>query len=75
MSPFQDLADYIVANMPAETILQFRASKKLHDYTYALLDKEKVGTATAEEKKELDECMVVEHIVRLMKAKARITCS
>lgn len=70
MSPFQDLVDYLVANIPAEKILQFRLSDELHNHVYALVDKEKAGTATHDERKELNQYMVVEHIVRLMKTKA-----
>lgn len=70
MNPYQDFVDFIVAHIPAEKILQFRASEAMHDYAYSLLDKEKAGLATAEERKESDQILNVGLVVRLMKAKA-----
>lgn len=70
MNPFNDLIDFVVANVEPEVIIAFKVSEETHDYVYDLLYKEKAGLATAEERNEFDQFMQVEHIVRVMKAKA-----
>lgn len=71
MNPFDDLIDFVVANVKPEVIASFKASQETHNYVYNLLDKEKLGAATAEERSELDQFMHLEHIVRMIKAKSK----
>jgi hypothetical protein len=71
MNPYLTLVDFILTHATPEAVLQFRASEEVHDYFYMLLDKEKNGTATQEEKQLIDDFMSVEHIMRLAKAKAK----
>ena len=69
MNPYSALVDFILTHATPEAVLQFRASEEVHDYFYMLIDKEKDGTATQEEKQLLEDFMRVEHILRLAKAK------
>lgn len=71
MNPYKELIEFVVANVPAEAIANFRASDELHDHVYSLIDKEKAGIATEEERKELDKFMDVERMIRSMKIKAK----
>lgn len=71
MNPFIELIDFVIANVEPEVIAAFRASEESHNYAYDLLHKEKIGVATDKERAELDQFHQLEHIVRMMKAKAR----
>ncbi len=71
MNPYADLADFLLAHMKPETVLSFRATQEQHDHFYQLLEKEKNGSATAEDIDIISKFMQVEHIMRLAKAKAR----
>ena len=71
MNPYLTLVDFILAHIKPETVLQFKATDEMHDHFYALLDKEKNGTATSDEVELINNFMNVEHIMRLAKAKAK----
>ena len=71
INPFIELIDFVVANIKPELISAFRASEESPNYAYDLLQKEKTGVATTEERDELDQFMQLEHTIRMMKAKAR----
>ncbi|RYF43047.1 MAG: hypothetical protein EOO38_19150 [Cytophagaceae bacterium] len=71
MNPYAELADFLLAHIKPETVLSFRATDEQHDHFYQLLEKEKSGSATAEDVDLIDKFMQVEHIMRLAKAKAR----
>jgi hypothetical protein len=66
------LIDFMLANIKPETLLDFKASDEAHDYMYDLIDKEKMGLATSAQKRELDQFMALEHLLRVVKSKARV---
>ncbi len=61
----------LLASMDPERVLQFKASAKAQRRMEELLWKNKENTLSTPEKQELERYMVVEHIVRLAKARAR----
>ncbi|MBC8151642.1 MAG: hypothetical protein H7Z72_01895 [Bacteroidetes bacterium] len=71
MDVYAEFVDFISAGVTPEQILNYRASDEMREHFYTLLQKEKAGTATAADKAILDQCMELEHIVRMAKLKAR----
>lgn len=67
---YDELAE-LLANMDPMKVIQFHASKGAQKRLEELLDKNKEGTLTEDEKNEIERFMTVEHIVRLAKARAR----
>lgn len=55
----------------APQILDFKPSEKAKARVWELVAREKEGTLTEDEKHELDHYAQVEHIMRLVKARAR----
>lgn len=69
--PFNDLIELIVQTAP-ERILEFQASPKTTDRVYALIQKEKEGVISPEEKAELDRYLLEEDLIIIAKARARL---
>jgi len=61
--------DFIAKQSP-DAVLAFKASKDTKDRVYDLVFKEKTNSLTEEERSELEYYKVLEHIMRLAKAKA-----
>jgi len=55
----------------APNLLQFKPSEKARNRVWELVAQEKAETLTPEEKSELDYYALVEHMMRLVKARAR----
>lgn len=64
-----EIVDFI-ANQGPEKVLAFKASEDTKTRVYDLIEKEKTSTLTSEEKSELEYYKVLEHVMRLAKAKA-----
>ncbi len=71
MNAYAEFIDFIAAGVTPEQLLSFRASDVMRERFYNLLQKEKAGTAAEADKAELDQCMELEHIVRMAKARAK----
>ncbi len=67
---FDEIADFFAANA-AKDLIAFRPSQATSDRVELLVNKEKANRISAAEKEELDTYMVLEHIMRLAKAKAK----
>ncbi len=67
---FDELAEFFASKVP-DDLIAFQPSKATSDRVELLIFKEKRDGLTVEEKDELDAYMVLEHIMRLAKAKAR----
>ena len=65
-----EIIDFIAGNNP-EAVIQFRPSPEAQQRLADLVEREKDGGLSAEEKAELDHFMELEHIMRMAKAKAR----
>jgi len=66
---YDELAE-LLANMNPAKVIQFHASKGAQQRLEELLEKNKEGALTEDEKIEIERFMTVEHIVRLAKARA-----
>ena len=66
---YDDLLDLLAESVQVERVLAFRLSAAKQARLDALLDKNRDGTLTAEERAELDAYERFEHVVRLLKAR------
>lgn len=71
MQIFEEVADFFAAELPAEKVLAFRPSPQAQARVDELLWQSKNGSLTPDERAELDHYMQLEHIMRLVKARAR----
>jgi len=68
---YLDLIDFIAAGTTPEAVANFYPPPDAQQRLAALIEREKVGGLSAEEKAELDHFMELEHILRMAKARAR----
>jgi hypothetical protein len=68
---YDSLADFM-ASIDAQRVLAFHAPVQLQERVEDLLDKKENQPLTARELEELDHYMILEHIVRLAKSRARL---
>jgi len=68
---YDHVADYI-ARMNPQLVLELKAPEAMSIRLEDLIDQEKEGTLSPEEKDELDHYIVLERLIRLSKAHARL---
>jgi SpoU rRNA methylase family enzyme len=66
---FEELAQFL-ANLSPSKVLAFKTSKKSQERVSFLLSKNSSRELSIEENKEMEQYMLIEHIVQLAKAKA-----
>jgi hypothetical protein len=66
-----EVYDFMLSQPTPEEIIAFRPSEASQDRVRYLLDANRNNRLTAEESAELDECMQVEHFMRMLKARAK----
>jgi hypothetical protein len=66
-----EIIDFIAAGTTPEAVIHFQPSREAQDRVSMLLEREKEGGLSAEEKAELDRFMDLEHILKMAKARAR----
>jgi hypothetical protein len=69
---FEEISDYFASRMTPEEIIAFKPSEALDERLHDLLDKNGENTLTREEQTELDRFLQVNHLLTLLKAKARL---
>ncbi len=67
---YTEVADFIVFNNP-RGVLAFQPSAEAKSLVTDLIFREKTEGLSGDEKSELDDCIFVEHLMRLAKARAR----
>ena len=67
---YDEIIDFIATGTSPDKVIAFRPSEKMQSKVSALLFKEKNSSLTPDEKKELDNYSVIEHLMRMAKAKA-----
>jgi hypothetical protein len=67
---YLEIVDFIAGQNP-EAVIQFRPSERAQGRLADLIDRERDGALSADEKAELDHFMELEHIMRMAKARAR----
>lgn len=68
---YQEIIDFLAKGTTPEMIVNFQVSPETKEKVADLIFAEKNTGLTREEKEELDHFLLLEHIVRLAKAKAR----
>jgi hypothetical protein len=66
---YDEVIEFIAGTSP-EKVIAFRPSAKMQERVSALIFKEKNQSLTAVEKSELDNYLVIEHLMRMAKARA-----
>ena len=67
---YDEVIDFIAMGTSPEKVIAFRPSTKMQTRVSELLFKEKNSTLTTAEKSELDNYLVIEHLMRMAKARA-----
>ena len=65
---YDEIADFIVANNPRR-VMEFQPSQESRDRVADLISREKTEGLSRDEKSELDHYLMVEHLMRLAKAR------
>lgn len=68
---YDHIIDFIVRGMNPNEIINYRPPVTTSERLEILVNKEKEGLISTEEKSELEHYLMIEHIMRLAKAKAR----
>lgn len=71
MRVYEEIVDFIAAGATPGTIASFEASQPTKDRVAYLISQEKSAGLSLEEASELDSFMKLEHLMRLIKARAR----
>jgi hypothetical protein len=66
-----EIIDFIAAGTTPESVVNFRPSPEAQERLAALIEREKAGKLSSEEKAEIDHFLELEHILRMAKARAR----
>ncbi|MEB3174434.1 MAG: hypothetical protein VKN60_04485 [Cyanobacteriota bacterium] len=67
---YQEVIDFLARGTTPETIANFQVSENVKERVMDLIYQEKNNTLTPDEKLELDHYLLLEHLVRLAKARA-----
>ncbi len=67
---YEALIDFITAGSTPSSIINFQPSAQVKERVLDLIDREKNQSLSPEEKQELDNYMILEHLIRLAKARA-----
>lgn len=67
---YDEVIDFIAMGTSPEKVIAFRPSAKMQTRVSELLFKEKNSSLTTAEKSELDNYLVIEHLMRMAKARA-----
>jgi hypothetical protein len=68
---YHEIIDFIAAGTTPEEVARFQPSPEAQQRVAALIEGERAGRLSPEEKAELDHFMELEHILRMAKARAR----
>ncbi|MEB3231111.1 MAG: hypothetical protein VKJ64_08885 [Leptolyngbyaceae bacterium] len=67
---YEELIDFIAAGTTPESLIQFHPSEAAKERVADLIWQEKNSGLSPDEKAELDQYMMLEHLLRLAKARA-----
>ena len=68
---YVEIIDFIAGGTTPQSVADFLPSPEAQQRLAALMEREKAGTLSPEEKAEVDHFMELEHILRMAKARAR----
>ncbi len=69
---FEDVVNFLVDKLPPDEVISFHPSARAQERFNELSSAMKAGTATLEERTEMDQSIQLEHMMQLAKARARI---
>jgi hypothetical protein len=69
---FAELAEFLVSQPSLEEIASYKVSPIINQRTEELLEKNRTHGLTPEERKEIENILVISHLMTLAKAKARL---
>ncbi len=72
---YEEIVDFIAAGTTPSRVARFEASAETKERVAELVHREKTTGLTADETSELDSFLKMEHLMRLVKARARSFCS
>jgi hypothetical protein len=67
---YEEIIEFIAAGTTPESLIRFQPSEEAKERVSDLMMREKTSGLTQEEKTELDQYMMLEHLLRLAKARA-----
>ncbi len=67
---YEEIIDFIAAGTTPESLLNFQPSEVVKERVTALIFREKTSNLSTDEKAELDHYLMLEHLIRLAKARA-----
>jgi hypothetical protein len=70
MNVSDEIVDFLVEQIPPQSLANFKASEKARQRVWSLIAKEKESGLLPDEKLELDDFLRLEHLVVMAKAKA-----
>ena len=68
---YEEIIDFIAAGTTPETVLAFRPSDSVQQRVAQLVERSRNGSVSAEEQSELEDRLQLEHIMIMVKARAR----
>lgn len=68
---FDEIVDFLTSCPPPEAVIAFKPSVALQRRADHLLEQKRLGILSEDEQQELDYFMVIEHLMRMAKARAR----
>jgi hypothetical protein len=68
---YEELVDFLVREVPPQAAIDFRPSPELEARLEELLSASGRGELSRDEQRELEQFQMLEHVLRLLKAKAR----
>ena len=68
---YEEIINFIAAGTTPESVVKFQPSEVVKERVADLIFQEKNGEISTEEKSELDHYLLLEHLIRLAKARAR----
>lgn len=72
-NPVEEVVAFFACGPSREEIAAFRLSEASQDHIRELLDKNRVGTLTREEARELDKITVLNDVISLIRARAQVS--
>lgn len=71
-SIFTEIADFITSQPTLEDIIAYHISPSQQERIDDLLDRNREGTLSSEERQEMEMYLIISHVMSLAKAKARL---
>ena len=67
---YEEIIDFIAAGTTPESLIDFQPSEVVKERVADLIFREKISDLSTDEKAEIDHYLMIEHLLRLVKARA-----